>query len=136
MNRTITIKKSTLRNFILSFFLGFSLLFGIEHFGTFSYKIDYENIEIDNHRLPDLVPGNTKILYIVYTSYFENKIKTSGNGFTIYDLNVRDSDFFKYQNKCYYYTQATIMDYKYGLIFSVIIFLITLFLSNFKIKLQ
>ena len=46
MNRTITIKKSTLRNFILSFFLGFSLLFGIEHFGTFSYKIDYENIEI------------------------------------------------------------------------------------------
>lgn len=136
MNKTITIKKSTLRNFILSFFLGFSILFGIEHFGTFSYKVDYENIEIDNHSLSQLVPGNTKILYIVYTSYFDNKIKTSGNGFTIYDLNVHESDFFKYKNKCYYYTQASIMDFKYGLIFSIIIFLLALFFSNFKIKLQ
>ena len=136
MSKTITIKKTTIWNFILGFILGFSILFGIEHFGSFSYMVDYGNIEIDNHSWTQQVPGNTKIAYIEYTSYFGNKIKTSGNGFTIYDLNVHDSDFFKYQNKSYYYTQAMIMDYKYGLIFSIIIFLIALFFSNFKIKLQ
>lgn len=40
MSKTIEIKKVHIRNLFLSFILGFGILYGLEHFGNFSYKAD------------------------------------------------------------------------------------------------
>lgn len=140
MNKTIEIKKITIRNFILSLLLAFSILFALEHFGKFSYiaestTMDYTN---NNSKLTfgDYVPNTTKVAAIYYETYFENTFQTHGNGFDIGDLNYANSDFDKYSVKCYYYTQATIKDYKYGLFFTLIIFIVFYFFNNFKIKLS
>ena len=49
--------------------------------------------------------------------------------------NYTDSDFKKYSVKSFYYTQATMKDYKYGIYISLVLFIISLFFTNFKIKL-
>ncbi|MBE7635113.1 hypothetical protein G1K75_12715 [Tenacibaculum finnmarkense] len=43
MSKTIEIKKIHIRNLILSFVAGFAILFGLEHFGQFSYISDSPN---------------------------------------------------------------------------------------------
>ena len=138
MNKTIEIKKSTIRNFLLSFIIGFSVLYGLEHFGKFSY-IANSPTEYDEYgrvKMVTYISGSTKVSSIYFTSYFDNKIETGGNGFDVGDLNYADTDFDKYSVKSYYYTQATIADYKYGLYISLGLFLISLFFSHFKIKLS
>lgn len=136
MSKTIEIRKVHIRNIILSFLLGFGILFGLEHFGKFSYIADTSNIS--NSGKPsfvEYVPASTKILRIYYKSYFDNTVETGGNGFDISDMNYSDTDFKKYSVKSYYYTQATLIDLKYGVYISLGLFLITLFFTNFKIKL-
>ena len=136
MSKTIEIKKVHLRNLLLSFILGFGILYGLEHFGKFSYLADYP--AQNNYEKPSFevqVPSTTKALYIHYDSYFNNRVTTNGNGFDLFDLNYSNSDFHKYTNKSYYYTQATLKDFKYGIYISLSLFIISLFFTNFKIKL-
>lgn len=138
MNKTIEIKKSTIRNFFLSFIIGFSVLYGLEHFGKFSY-ITNSPTEYDEYgrvKMVTYISVSTKVASIFYNSYFGNKIETKGNGFDVGDLNYSETDFDKYEVKSYYYTQATIKDYKYGLYISLGLFLASLFFTTFKIKLS
>lgn len=136
MSKTIEIKKVHIRNLFLSFILGFGILFGLEHFGKFSYIADSPNQS--NYEKPSFVqsvPSSTKVLKIYYDSYFNERVETSGNGFDLYDLNYSGTEFNKYSTKSYYYTQATLKDFKYGIYISLGLFFLTLFFSNFKIKL-
>jgi hypothetical protein len=129
MNKTIDIKKSTIRNFLLSLIIGFSVLYGLEHFGKFSY-ITNSPTEYDEYGRVKMITytmGTTKVASIFYDSYFGNKIETKGNGFDVGDLNYSETDFDKYEVKSYYYTQATIAEYKYGLYISLGLFLITFY---------
>jgi hypothetical protein len=136
MSKTLNIKKEYLRNFVLSFVLGFGTLYGLEHFGKFSYIADNQNhSSYERLSFVEYVPATTKVLSIYFDSYFGKRIRTNGNGFDLYDLNYSDTDFNKYTNKSYYYTQATIEDYKYGVYISLGLFLTSLFFANFKIKL-
>lgn len=67
MSKTIEIKKVHIRNLFLSFILGFGILYGLEHFGQFSYKADLPTQS--SYEKPSLsreVPGTTKILYIYF----------------------------------------------------------------------
>ncbi|MFY7935964.1 MAG: hypothetical protein ACOVOQ_01195, partial [Flavobacterium sp.] len=137
MSKTIEIKKVHIRNLFLSFILGFGILFGLEHFGKFSYLPDTPTEYGSDGRIKAVVevPYSTKVLQIYFDSYFDNRIETSGNGFDLYDMNYADGDFKKYSVKSFYYTQATIKDYKYGIYISLALFIITLFFTNFKIRL-
>lgn len=132
MSMTLEINKVHIRNLILSFLTGFLVLFVLEHFGEFSYKADYVGNSVS---LVEQIPMSTKVLYVKYQTFFDNTIQTSGNGWSIYDLNYTESDFRNYTSTSYYYTQATIMDFKYGIYISFGIFVVTVFFSQFKIKL-
>lgn len=183
MSKTIEIKKDHIRNLILSFILGFVVLFGLEHFGEFSYtshvKIP-ESYTAPSHNMNDyfkrsssdelisdvgakldeqfgiqrdlaggtgiqpnmskpsfegIIPASTKVSRIYYKTFFNKRIETIGNGFTVYDLNYSDTEFNKYSNKIYYYKEATLKDFKYGVFISLGLFLVVLFFTNFKIKL-
>ncbi|MCD0474036.1 hypothetical protein LPB87_06470 [Flavobacterium sp. EDS] len=138
MNKTIEIKKSTIRNIFISIIIGFSALYGIEHLGTFSYLADSPP-QYDEQGRPYLeyqIPATTKVSKITYKTYFGNLVETEGNGFDVYDLNYAGTEFNKYSSKSYYYTQAILKDFKYGLFISLILFLISLFFTTFKIKLS
>lgn len=135
MSKTIEIKKVHIKNLFSSFIIGFIILYSLEHFGEFSYKHNYVESYQGKLSLETLVPGNATIAYIKYTSYFGNEFQTAGNGFTMSDLNFSDTEFNKYTTKSYYYTQATLVDIKYGLYISLSIFTLTLFFTHFKIKL-
>lgn len=131
----IEIKKFHIRNLILSFILGFGILVSLEHFGQFSYKS--ENINQGNYDKPSFtseVPVTTKVSKIYYTSFFDTRIETDGNGFDLYDMNYKNTEFNKYSSKSYYYTQASIKDFKYAIYISLGIFITTLFFTQFKIK--
>ena len=138
MSKTIEIKKVHLRNLLLSFILGFGILYGLEHFGKFRYLPDVPTEYSSDGRIKAVVevPYSTRVLYIYFDSFFGNTIETNGNNFTIADLGISDSEFNKYTSKSYYYTQATIRDFKYGIYISLGLFLLTLFFTNFKIKLS
>jgi hypothetical protein len=141
MSKTIEIKKVHFRNLFLSFILGFSILFGLEHFGKFSYILNsptsYDNQGRIN--LVDYVPMSTKASAIYYDTFLGNKITTGGNGFDGNDLAFSDGDFYKYSNKIYYITEAMKLEFKYGIYCSVIIFLLSIFfqflsLNSFSMK--
>lgn len=137
MSKTIEVKKVHIRNLVLSFLLGFGILYGLEHFGQFSYISVYSHTDV-----PTDVEGITqtyntygdKVSQIIYTTFFNNEIKTNGNGFTIYDFSFSDTDFNMYSVKSYYYTQAAIKDLIYGIYISFGLFIISLLFTNFKIK--
>ena len=135
MSKTIEIKKIYFKYLLISYLLGFSVLYGLEHFGTFSYDHLYSQPSSDRLSLTYEVPSNTKVEHIRYETYFNNTIFTDGNGFDIYDLHYSDTDFNNYKTKSYYYTQATIEDYKYGIYLSIFLFIVSLIFINFKIKL-
>lgn len=184
MSKTIEIKKAYIRNLILSFIIGFAILFGLEHFGKFSYTSynpiqesytepsniydNFFNKEPSNEMIynvgakidsmfgmdtnlaggtgiqpsvpkpsfEDNTPATTKVSRIKYETFFDQRVETEGNGFTVYDLSFSDTEFNKYSNKIYYYKEATIKDFKYGIFISLGLFLLTLFFTNFKIKLS
>lgn len=135
MSKTIEIKKVHVRNLLLSFVIGFSLLYVLEHFGKFTYKASSTGYYGGKPSLVSNISGNTEVSSIYYYSYFDTKIETSGNGFDVADVNFEGSDFDKYSVKSYYYTKATIADFKYGVYFSLALFIVTLLFTNFKIKL-
>lgn len=135
MSKTIEIKKVYIRNLVISFLLGFTILYSLEHFGTFRFNHNYSPEYSGKPSLEYQVPYSTKVSKILYKTYFDNTVETNGNGFTISDLVSSDSTFNTYSSKSYYYTQATIKDFKYGLYISLGLFFITLLITNFKIKL-
>ena len=138
MSKTIEIKKIHIRNLLLSFILGFGILYGLEHLGVFSYIADSptEYDSMGRAKMVTYISGDTKVSRIYFDTYFSNRVETSGNNFSVADLNYSDTEFKKYTTKSYYYTQATIKDFKYGIYISLVLFLITLFFTNFKIKLS
>ena len=134
MSKTIEIKKVHVKNLIISLILGFIILYILEHLGNFSYNHKYSQPYSEKPSLSYEIPSNTKVTYIKYETYFENIITTEGNGFTLYDLNYKNSEFNNYSTKSYYYLQATIKDYIYGIYLTIFLFILTLLITNFKIK--
>lgn len=135
--KIIEIKKQSLNYLISSFFIGFIILFGLEHFGKFTYDYDYDST-VPAGVKPSLtvsVPINTKLRKITFYSFFGNQVKTEGNGFTVADVAMPDGDFTRYPVKCYYYTKSLSVDFMYGICLSISIFLIFMFFSTFKFKL-
>lgn len=139
MSKTIEIKKVHIRNLIISFVLGFVILYGLEHFGSFSYTSTYSHIN-ERTQVESVTEtynvSSDKVSGIIYNTYFNSEIKTYGNGFLIYDFSFKDTDFNKYSVKSYYYTQAFVKDFKYGIYISLFLFSISLIFNNFKIKLS
>lgn len=134
MSKTIEIKKVHIRNLFLSFIVGFGILFGLEHFGTFRYEHSYTQNSNGKPAFEYQVPATTPVSKIKYETYFGDEIQTDGNGFDLYDLNYKETEFNRYSTKSYYYTQATIKDFKYGIYISIALFFITLLFTAFKIK--
>ena len=136
MTKTLNIKKKTLKAFFLSMLIGGMILYVLEHFGQFSYvaaQKSYLNTK------PSFVTYNsldTELTSIFYQSFFGNQIRTNGNGYNIADINYSDTSFDKYSVKSYYYTQATIRDYKYGIYFGLILFALIMFFTHVKIKIS
>nr|WP_315189379.1 hypothetical protein [uncultured Flavobacterium sp.] len=133
--KIIEIKKSHIVYLIRSFLLGFVILFGLEHFGKFTF--DYNVIQPIGVK-PSLtvsVPYSTKIREITFHTFFDKEVKTSGNGFTIADIVFPEDDFKQYTTfKSYYFTNAIGVDFIYGIYISLILFLISIFFSVFKFK--
>ncbi len=136
MARTLAVKKAYIRNLILSIFIGFSILYSLEHFGKFKYIAaePHSNNFSGKYSFTSKVSGDTPLSSIYYSSFFDNEIRTPGNGFTVADLNYTGSSFHQYSTKSYYYTQATIIDYKYGVYISLVLLLLSIFLTEIKIK--
>lgn len=132
--RIIEIRKQNLMHLIISFFVGFVILFGLEHFGSFGFDYDVEEPNGIKPSLTVSVPYSTKIREITFHTFFENQVKTGGNGFTIADMALSGGEFRNYTVKSYYYTKALREDYIYGLYISLTLFLISIFFSIFKFK--
>jgi len=130
---SITVKRTHIERFVFSFLIGFTILYGLEHFGKFSYSHGYND---GRNSFETLVSVSEKATAIYYKTYFGNKVETGGNGFTLADLVLKSSEFNTYSSKSYYYTQATLLDYKYGIGFSVGLFLIAFLIANFKINIS
>lgn len=135
MDNTIEVKKSTLLVFISSIILAGLILFYSEHFGEFSFLANPEPDYYSKPSFISTVKGNTPVTAIYYKTFFGNKIQTSGNGFNVGDVNLNGSEFNKYETKLYYYLEAMKADYLYGIIMSVIIFILLWIAINIKIKL-
>ncbi len=136
MNKTIEIKKERIRDLFLSFLLGFIFLFGLEHFGQFSYIAPSPTTYDQKGRINmvNYIAPQTKVSSIYYQSFFKNKVTTNGNGFSAMDLAYTDGDFYIYSNKIYYIIEALKLDFKYGIIISLVLFLLTVFFSIFRFK--
>ena len=137
MIKTIEIRKLYIRNLILSFTAGFVILYGLQHFGNFSYIVNSptEYDSLGRMKMENYISGDTKVSRIYFQTYFDNKIETEGNNFSVADLNYANTEFKKYSTKSYYYTKATIEDFKYGIYISLGLFILTIFFTNIKIKL-
>lgn len=136
MSKTLEIKKKYIKNMILSIILGFGILYVLEHFGQFDYIPDSpKQNQNTKTSLVISLPVKTKVLIISFDTFFGNIIETKGNGYNLYDMIHKEGEFNKYSVKSYYFTQATIKDYKFGIYISISLFLISLFFANFKIKL-
>lgn len=139
MSKTIEIRKVHIRNLIISFILGFTTLYGLEHFGSFSHIPVYIGLNRDSDgRLKTYieVPNTTDVALIRYTSYFGSLTQRSGYEFRVLDLIDSQSNYNKYSYKSSYYIQSTLKDFKYAIYFSIGIFIITLLFTELKIKLK
>lgn len=138
MARTIKIRKYLIRNLLLSFIIGGSLLYCLEHFGHFKYFAHSDTPLKDqqgNYNLTVYHKSSDMVYRIIYISFYDSEIETAGNGYNVGDFAYSSSDFNKYSVKSYYYTQATFKDFKYAICFSISIFALTLFFTEIKIKL-
>ncbi|SCZ02045.1 hypothetical protein, partial [Flavobacterium caeni] len=137
VKRTITIRRSTIFNFIFSMAFGALLLFVLEHFGQFSY-LAHDDPRDNNEKISFVkyVSPDTKVFRISYKTFFDNKIETEGFGFTVGDLNYAGTEFDKYRTKVFFYQEAFKKDYKYGFGISAVFFIIIWCYLNFNIKLK
>lgn len=136
MAKTIEIKKSTIFKLFLSFVIGFGVLYGLQHLGKFRFfeeQVYNPNQKISFTR--DISP-DANVQTIVFHTYFGKEVRTGGNGFLVKDIYFTSGSFHKYSNRSYYYTQALIEDYKYGLYFSLGLFVIVMFFTYIKIRIS
>jgi hypothetical protein len=134
--KVIQIKALHIKYLILSSIIGFVILFGLEHFGSFGFDYDYD-VEEPIGVKPSLtvsVPYTTKLREITFHTFFGNQVKTGGNGFTIADMALSGGEFRSYNVKSYYYTKAVVGDYIYGVYISLGLFFILIFFSTIKFK--
>lgn len=134
MTKTIEIKKTTILKFIFSFILGFAILYGLEHYGKFSFLEEQTTNQNNKPSFTRDISTTANLNTIIYSTFFGKEIRTNGNGFKVKDIYFSYGDFHKYSNKSYYYTKSTIEDYKYGLYIGLGIFIILMFFTYVKIK--
>lgn len=137
MQRTITINKIHIRNFVISIFLGFILLFILEHKNELTF-----NSYSDNHNKNEGFTWTTKV-YLTdnvsnfkYMSYFGNETSISGNGFTVGDLYDEDAPPKSYMFKLYFYTESFRKDIIYGFYISLVIFITLTVFTIFKFSVK
>ncbi|TBH73870.1 hypothetical protein [Aquirufa nivalisilvae] len=135
MAHVIEIKARIINQFFISFLLGFSIVFGLQHYQKIEFMPEYTPTNISGLKpsFEESIPYNTKISYLSMGTYFGNMYKEKGNGLMIIDLY--DNKVFNYEMKSRYYFEATVLDYKYGILISIICFIFILFIDNIKIKL-
>ncbi|NCQ52448.1 hypothetical protein GW796_11345 [archaeon] len=136
MAKTIEIKKSTIFKLFLSFVIGFGVLYGLQHFGTFSFLEEQTYNPNERVSLTRDISTDANVSTIIFPTYFGKKITTRGNGFKVKDIYFLSGSFHKYSNKSYYYTQATIEDYKYGIYFGLGLFVVIMFFTYVKIRIS
>ncbi|WP_276379886.1 hypothetical protein [Flavobacterium sp. H4147] len=137
---TISIKKTTITALLCCLFLGACAVFALNHLGKFTYIADTSNVEnADEFGRPYLevpIPVTNGVLSVTYTSYFGSIIKIDRPGFIVDDIRFEGmGKFNQYDNVSKYYINATIKDYNYILLVSVLLFTVYLFFRKFKIKL-
>jgi hypothetical protein len=132
--KVIQIKALYFKYLILSSIIGFVILFGLEHFGSFGFDYDVEEPIGVKPSLIVSVPYSTKLREITFHTFFGNQVKTGGNGFTIADMALSGGEFRSYNVKSYYYTKAVVGDYIYGVYISLGLFFILIFFSTIKFK--
>lgn len=135
MSRTIVINKSIIFIIILSFILGFGVLFFTEHFGKMSAEYRPVRYETDYGYRED-TPMETPLNTILYYTPYGSLVKTGGNGFTLYEMQYSNVGLGKYKNKIYYIIEGTKKDYLFGILYSVIFLIIIIFFKSFKIKIK
>lgn len=133
--KEIAVNPKILLNILLSFILGFSILFAIEHRGKVNLimgtipPIPGQKLSLTAEAPPDYP---VKIIY--FDSPFGNRMTISAEGWKNKDVYWGDGKFHDYSNKVKIYFDAVAIDYKYGLLFSGIIFILILFFARFKLK--
>lgn len=134
MPKTIIIKKGNIFKFLLSFLLGFIILYGIEHYGKFSFLEEQTVNPNEKLSFSRDISTDANLNTIIYKTFFGKEIRTGGNGFKVKDIYFSSGAFHKYTNKSYYYTKSVFEDYKFGLYFSLGIFTVFMFFTYIKIK--
>ena len=159
MSKTITINKSIIFIILLSFILGFGILFLTEHFGEINAEYRPVITETDfGHIEGGPTPLSTPLTSISYYTPYGSLVKTGGNGFTLYDLKISNVGLNKYENKILYVASGNLKisnvglnkyenkilyiasgtkkDCLYGILYSVIILIIIIFFRTFKIRVK
>lgn len=127
--KEITVNPKMIKKFFLSFLLGFISLYFIEHkSSTKAYpgKLDY------NERFVNM---DLKISALYLETFFGERVPIPTDNWKNRDVYYK-SDFHNYKYSSQRYLKATIIDYKYGILFSLIYFLIFIFFSFFKFKVK
>lgn len=136
MKKEIKIRKSHIKNLLISCLAGFSILFALEHFGEFSFIIPSPTTYSNDGKInmQNFISDDLKASSIYYKSYFDNTVTTGGNGYTASDLKYKSGDFYSYSNKLFYILEAMKLDFVYGILIFLSIFTLTTTFSIFKFK--
>ncbi len=117
MKKVISIKKTLISKIIKSFLISLLLFFILEHFGEFEFKV----YPMDR--------------YVVYNTLTTNKIYSDRLFFS--DVEYPESGYFEtYSEKFPYYFKATLEDYNYILLLTILLTLLFIMNEKFKFKLD
>ncbi|MEY8849694.1 hypothetical protein AB9K26_12820 [Psychroserpens sp. XS_ASV72] len=137
MRKTITIRRGVIKAIIFGLLFGLILVFIVEHFGNFSYIANTANTNTNGKiSLVDYLPPKTPLESIYFDTPFGNRLKFSGEDFTIGDMHYRRSEFKPYSNRVKYYFKATFQDFKYVFIIGIIVAVLIHIVNNYKLKLN
>lgn len=137
MKKTITIKRDIPKAIIIGLLFGLILVFVVEHFGNFSYIAKTTNTNTNGKiSLVDYLPPKTPLESIYFDTPFGNRLKFSGEDFTISDMHFRRSEFKPYSNRVKYYFKATFQDFKYVFFIGIIVAALIYIVNNYKLKLN
>ena len=137
--KTIQVDSNITKSVLIGFVLSFLTVFVIEHFGTFSYIPNTNNL---SNYTPDgkiilnqeYYPAKTPVGALYQTTPFGTKIDLPTNGMMCSELLFDDSDFKKYSNKVVLYVKSVFSDYKYLLLLWFAYTLIVLFFKRYRLK--
>ena len=109
---TIKINSSIPKFLLLGIVLGIITVFGIEHFGKFSYLEEARYMPVQNGK-PSFtreISMNTPISQIYFKTPFGSNLTFGGNGYKVSDMYFSNQGLHKYSNKVEYYVKATSKD--------------------------